>query len=564
MNGNNKKAPEIKIEGYEEITYLCSGGNSYVYKAKKNNKYFAIKLSKWGIKTGSIHYRLKNEIDFGIASNHKNIVKIVQNGSIQVNENYHVFYIMPFYAKTLRDLMNEETDYQTLINLFQEACKGIKYAHNKGIIHRDIKPENILYDDTNKTLVIADFGIAHFPKDNRTNKNEKLANFKYASPEQRNSRKVTKATDIYSLGLILNEIFTKEIPDGENYKKINTVSPLHAKLDNLVNKMTQSNIKNRIQNINIVINELRDFNDKNSFDILYIANELNKYNEYNIFGKLKKQLISDVAFASMQIKTGKFDQNFNYCFHNNITYSINDNLLNSMFIYFESVQLEKKVKNETFKISASEEWFKYNKLEKEKYEELKNKILKLETLIECERYSGYLLRMINVLKCNNALTFIENFDKKYLEFYSDNKFMSLMPLIEFMIKAKEVGLVMIDDILNFVEIDLSKTELEIDNFELYEEDKITQLNNKLANQFLFTFIDESRYEDIKVTFETKQAKDAVVNLTISAKNTYLKDNYDIDDVVECLTIDDGLTCYFEHYNFYKVLCEYILKIENTI
>jgi hypothetical protein len=107
---------------------------------------------------------------------------------------------------------------------------------------RDLKPENILIHGTG-VPVVADFGIAHFEQEElytavETRDNERLANFQYAAPEQRiRGRAVDQRADIYALGLMLNELFTGELALGSNPRRIASVAPDVAYLDDIVDSM---------------------------------------------------------------------------------------------------------------------------------------------------------------------------------------------------------------------------------------------------------------------------------------------------------------------------------------
>ena len=102
-------------------------------------------------------------------------------------------------------------------------------------------------------MVLADFGIARFTEDElltivETGPNERLANFAYAAPEQRIAGKaVDQPADIYALGLILNEMFTGEIPQGAGFRTIKDAAPDFAYLDELVDLMMQQQPERRIQ-----------------------------------------------------------------------------------------------------------------------------------------------------------------------------------------------------------------------------------------------------------------------------------------------------------------------------
>ena len=110
-------------------------------------------------------------------------------------------------------------------------------------MHRDLKPENILHDRRNDRLAIADFGVAQFSEDLiatlvETAPTQRLANFQYAAPEQRTpGGTITAQTDIYALGLILNEMFTGNVPHGTQFRVIGDVAPAFAFLDPLILQM---------------------------------------------------------------------------------------------------------------------------------------------------------------------------------------------------------------------------------------------------------------------------------------------------------------------------------------
>lgn len=183
-----------KSDVYELLKHLAGGGNGDVWKSKCNNEYFAVKfLKKEEMKSDRKKKRFLKEIDFLKNNNHKNIVHIFDYGEF----DDELFYVMPLYNETLKDVIQEEKTITQIFDYILQVCEGIRYAHNKDIIHRDIKPENILIDK--EKLVIADLGIAHFKNSDITEKGELLANRVYAAPEQKkkgSSENVGKSADI--------------------------------------------------------------------------------------------------------------------------------------------------------------------------------------------------------------------------------------------------------------------------------------------------------------------------------------------------------------------------------
>jgi serine/threonine protein kinase len=87
-------------------------------------------------------------------------------------------------------------------------CRGLGYAHEKGVVHRDLKPPNIMISDIGQ-IKILDFGIAHFHHDdNITSLGAVIGTYNYMSPEQALGKKVTPASDIFSLGILFFELLT--------------------------------------------------------------------------------------------------------------------------------------------------------------------------------------------------------------------------------------------------------------------------------------------------------------------------------------------------------------------
>jgi len=142
---------------------------------------------------------------------------------------------------------------------------GVEAAHVQGVVHRDLKPENILYDGDNDRLVVADFGIAEFSDEElytavETKNSDRMANFHYAAPEQKvRGRSTDVRTDIFALGLMLNEMFTGQIPQGTEYKTVAAVAPDSAWLDDLVGQMIRQDPKQRLASIDAVKRALQTF-----------------------------------------------------------------------------------------------------------------------------------------------------------------------------------------------------------------------------------------------------------------------------------------------------------------
>jgi serine/threonine protein kinase len=215
----------------------------------------AIKVLSRDRLTRDRQHRFKNEIAFLLRTKHPNIVAVTDHGVATDEPINGPFYVMPRYHGSLRDLMSRRIAASDVLSLFAKMLDGVEAAHLLGAIHRDLKPENILLDAPAKNPAIADFGIASFTDDLvvttvETLPGQRLANFQYAAPEQRKRGGETAiAADVYALGLMLNEMFTGEIPHGTEYRPIEAVNKDYAYLDAVIAKMIRQNPGDRYQNI---------------------------------------------------------------------------------------------------------------------------------------------------------------------------------------------------------------------------------------------------------------------------------------------------------------------------
>ena len=247
-----KKGTELStaFEVYTIQKLLGQGGNGKVYSVldQSGNKYALKAVSRSSLDTKK-RKRFKQELLFGLNNQHSNIIKVLDSGFYTDGNQDLVFYVMNQYEETLRKRMKSGIDIHDVLPIFLQLLDALDFAHNHGIWHRDIKPENILLD-SDGTLILTDFGIAHFSKQDQvtsieTKKGERIGNYQYSAPEQINMEACDWRADIYAAGLILNELFTGVIPNGGNPKKIADVAPDYGYLDIVFDKMYQSDPEQR-------------------------------------------------------------------------------------------------------------------------------------------------------------------------------------------------------------------------------------------------------------------------------------------------------------------------------
>ena len=249
-----KKRTKVYTVSSEYIVdaQISQGGNGTVFRIhdSNTNQQYALKVIDRNKTSREKLKRFKNEIAFCENNLHPNIIQVLDHGTYNADGENLVFYVMPIYERTLRTLMNNGIEPENCLSIITQVLSGLRFAHEKGVWHRDIKPENILIG-AEGNAVIADFGIAHFSSDDlativETKQSDRMANFQYAAPEQRiRNGEVDGRADIYSVGLILNEMFTHTLALGFNYTKIGDVVSSYGWLDNVVDSMLQQNANAR-------------------------------------------------------------------------------------------------------------------------------------------------------------------------------------------------------------------------------------------------------------------------------------------------------------------------------
>lgn len=212
----NKTIGSYKIE-----KVIAEGGMGRVYLGIRTDKEFsqkvAIKLIKYDDKSAYLLQRFQNERQTLANLNHPYIANLLDGGTTEDGIPYFIMeYIEGIPVTEYCD--NNCLTIEDRLLLFQKICSAVNYAHKNLVVHRDIKPGNILVTgDGNPKLL--DFGISKILKvDPGTDSSDytvtKIWNLTpdYASPEQLKGEKITTATDIYSLGVVLYKLLTGRHP----------------------------------------------------------------------------------------------------------------------------------------------------------------------------------------------------------------------------------------------------------------------------------------------------------------------------------------------------------------
>ena len=198
---------------YEILADAGSGSMGNVYKAcdRETGGIVALKLLKPEIASDQqMMERFKRELLFARKITHKNVCRVYEFNRV----NGVAYTSMEFVeGESLRATLNraKKLPAQRATEIALQICSGLKEAHAQGIVHRDLKPENVMIDSTG-SVKIMDFGIAR-SMDAGTRLTGSLAGTPaYMAPEQVAGKPVDYRTDIYSVGLVLYEMFTGRLP----------------------------------------------------------------------------------------------------------------------------------------------------------------------------------------------------------------------------------------------------------------------------------------------------------------------------------------------------------------
>ena len=191
---------------FKIVRKIGEGATSVVYlveDAQNNNKKYALKILK------SEEHAEKNIRAYELAKtlNHPGIVRVFETGKIEGK----TFILTEFVkGKSLDKVIGTLTE-ETKEQIAKEIIQALAYAHKKGIIHRDLKPQNILITEDFHAK-ITDFGLLRAEESTMTMTGEIAGTPAYISPEELQGKKPTYASDIFSLGVVLYELFTEKHP----------------------------------------------------------------------------------------------------------------------------------------------------------------------------------------------------------------------------------------------------------------------------------------------------------------------------------------------------------------
>src|SRR5579859_4054224 len=208
-----------KLGNYQILRMLGHGGFANVYLGQQVylKTYAAIKVLQSQLPHNDLPTFLREARTIASLT-HAHIVRVLEFG-----EEDHTPYLIMDYCPngTLRQRHPRGTriSLQECTAYVKQIAEALQYAHDRKIIHRDVKPENMLIGQ-NDTLLLSDFGIAIVSQSSRYQSNQDIGGtIAYSAPEQLQSR-ACAASDQYSLGIVLCEWLTGELPYQGSFPEI--------------------------------------------------------------------------------------------------------------------------------------------------------------------------------------------------------------------------------------------------------------------------------------------------------------------------------------------------------
>jgi serine/threonine-protein kinase len=236
-------------ERFKILSLIARGGMGKVYKAEQAplGRICALKVlnpNYNGEHDPEFHKRFFLEASTSSKLRHPNTVTIFDYGSTDDGIYYMAMELLE--GRTLHRVLRESGPLEVgrALRIIRQVCRSLREAHTMGVIHRDLKPANIFIvrtEDDEDFVKVLDFGLVkqldEGGGDHLTQTGLFMGSPKYMAPEQIRGEKVSPATDVYALGVVLFEMLTGKVP----FDKGNSVNTLMAHVSEPVPSMQQVN-----------------------------------------------------------------------------------------------------------------------------------------------------------------------------------------------------------------------------------------------------------------------------------------------------------------------------------
>jgi eukaryotic-like serine/threonine-protein kinase len=211
---------EVVAGRYELEELVGTGGMSSVFRARDTllERHVALKILHPHFTEDEQYVeRFRREARAVASLSHPNIVTILDRGEDE-GRQFIVFELVE--GRTLAEVLHEEgrLPVPRALEIAIQVARGLGFAHEQGLVHRDVKPQNVILNGDGRAKV-TDFGIARsLEVQGVTQSGAVLGTSNYIAPEQASGRPVDRTTDVYSLGVVLFELLTGEVPfPGESF-----------------------------------------------------------------------------------------------------------------------------------------------------------------------------------------------------------------------------------------------------------------------------------------------------------------------------------------------------------
>ena len=281
-----------RLDGRYEIKEIIGvGGMAVVYKAYDNidDRVVAIKILKDEYLSNDEFKRIfKNESKAIAVLSHPNIVRVYN-----VSFGDRIQYIVMEYVDgiTLKEYIEQQgaVNWKEAVHFMGQILAALQHAHDKGIVHQDIKPQNILLLKDG-TIKVTDFGIARFSRaDADTTSDKAIGSVHYISPEQARGEVTDEKADIYSVGVVMYEMLTGQLPfqsesavsvaimqlQNEAKRPREIVPSIPMGLEQITMRAMQKNPNSRYRSSAEMLMDINDFkrNPSIKFDYSYFVDQ---------------------------------------------------------------------------------------------------------------------------------------------------------------------------------------------------------------------------------------------------------------------------------------------------